>query len=89
MLVYRRLILGTSSGHPQDNVGTFNYYWFVKLLSNILSDLLVVVEMVLDALDDLVVFVSFSCDEDDVSLTRERTGSLDSRSTIFDDENVM
>ena len=53
---------------------------------NILSDLLMVVEVGLDAFDDLVVLVAFAGDEDDVTGLGEGTGGLDGCSTVFDDE---
>ena len=54
----------------------------------ILANLLVVVKMMLDALDDLVVFVSFSGNEDDIVLLRQRAGSLDSGCAVLDDERA-
>ncbi len=57
-----------------------------KCTLKILLYLLVVVEVVLDAFDDLVVLVSFAGDEDDVAGLGEGAGGLDGCSTVFDDE---
>ena len=47
---------------------------------------LVVVEVVLDALDDLVVFMAFAGDEDDIPGTGKGASRLDSCGAVFDDE---
>ena len=44
--------------------------------------------MVLDTFDDLIVFVPFSCDEDDIILLRECAGGVDGALAVFDDEGA-
>ena len=46
----------------------------------------VVVEMMLDTLDDLIVFVSFSCDENHIIRLRQGTSRLDGCGTVFDNQ---
>ena len=56
------------------------------ILSKVLSHDFVVVEVVFDALDDLIVFVSFAGDEDDVTFLGEDAGGLDGGLAVLDDK---